>query len=312
MRSVEGIVPVLLTPFTPDDKIDWDGYEALLEWCIEHGSQGLFAVCQSSEMQFLTLDERVELARFTAKKVAGRVPVVASGHISDDLEDQKTELRAVAETGVDGVVLVTNRLGAQDDDGTVVRARLEALMSAVPSEMPLGLYECPSPFRRLLTDDEVKFCAQSGRFSILKDVSCDLEVLKRRIALTKGTPLSINNANAALAWPALQAGGKGFCGVMNNFHPDLYRWLQDSGAEHPDLVEELVHFLALSAMCETMGYPKIAKLFHKRIGTFSYAGSRAVPYDIREKFWALDAVLDHIVDGANGFRNRISLLKDAA
>lgn len=312
MRSVEGIVPVLITPFTPEDKIDWEGYGALLEWCIDLGSQALFAVCQSSEMQFLTLEERIELARFTSRHVGGRVPVVASGHISDDLEDQKIELRAVAETGVDGVVLVTNRLASKDDGDDVVRARLEALMSAVPDEMPLGLYECPAPYRRLLTDDEIEFCAQSGRFAILKDVSCDLDTLKRRIALTNGTPLSINNANAALAWPAMQAGGKGFCGVMNNFHPDLYRWLQDHGAAKLELATELSHFLALAAMCESMGYPKFAKLFHQRIGTFAHAGSRAVTYDIHEKYWALEALLDHIVDGADSFRNQISLLKDAA
>lgn len=312
MRSVEGIVPVVLTPFTSEDQIDWAGYEALLEWYIDKGSEGLFAVCQSSEMLFLSLEERVALARFTAEKVAGRIPVVASGHISDSLEDQITELQAVADTGVDGVVLVTNRLAPKDGDAAMVRSRLEALMQAVPSDMPLGLYECPAPYRRLLSDDEVEFCAQSGRFTILKDVSCDLDDLKRRIALTKGTPLTINNANAALAWPAMQAGGRGFCGVMNNFHPDLYRWMQDHGAAHPELVRDLDHFLALSAMCEPMGYPKIAKLFHQRIGTFSHEGSRAVPFDVREKFWALDAIIDHIVNGANEFRERISLLKNAA
>lgn len=308
MRSVDGIVPVVLTPFTPDNKIDWEGYEALLEWYIAHGSEGLFAVCQSSEMLFLSLEERVQLARFTAQKVNGRIPVVASGHISDSLEDQKAELKAVADTGVDGVVLVTNRLATKDQDDATVRKSLEALMQAVPSDMPLGLYECPAPYRRLLSDDAIKFCAESGRFTILKDVSCDLDVLKRRIALTVDTPLSINNANAALAWPAMQAGGRGFCGVMNNFHPDLYRWLQDHGADHPEITRDLEPFLALSAMCEPMGYPKLAKFFHQRIGTFKHDHTRAVTYDVHEKFWALEANLDHIINGANSFRDKIKAL----
>jgi 4-hydroxy-tetrahydrodipicolinate synthase len=52
-------------------------------------------------MQFLTLAERGALGHFVVKQVAGRVPVVVSGHISDDLSDQIEELTAAAETGAD-------------------------------------------------------------------------------------------------------------------------------------------------------------------------------------------------------------------
>ena len=310
--SIHGIVPVMITPFTPGDRIDWAGYEALIEWYLANGSEALFAVCQSSEMQALSLEERRDLARFTVEHVAGRVPVVASGHISETMDEQKAELLAMADTGVDGVVLVTNRLADPQEDSATLRDRLDALLAALPTGLPLGLYECPSPYRRLLTDDEISWCAETGRFSFLKDVSCDMGTIERRLALTRGMPLAINNANAAIAWPALQAGAKGFCGVMNNFHPDLYRWLQDHGEAHPSLAEDLATFLALAAQCEPMGYPKLAKLFHCRLGTFRHAGSRTVPFDIHERFWALDAILDRIEQGTRNFRERIALLKEAA
>ncbi|OLP42482.1 dihydrodipicolinate synthase family protein [Rhizobium oryziradicis] len=302
----------MITPFTPDDKIDWAGLEALIEWYIANSSEALFAACQSSEMRFLSLDERVELSRFTAEKVAGRIPVVASGHVSDGLDDQITELSAIAKTGVDGVILVSNRLATATEGASTVRATLDALLSALPTDMPLGMYECPAPYRRLLSDDEIDFCAQTGRFVLLKDVSCDLEVVTRRAEITKGTPFLICNANAAIAYPAMTVSGGGFCGVMNNFHPDLYRWLQDHGHKHADLAAELDVFLALSAMCEPMGYPKLAKFFHQRLGTFAHVDSRAVPYDIHEKFWALDAVLDRISQGAEIFRTRIQALPDCS
>ena len=305
-HAMQGIFPVVITPFHADNTIDWDGYARLIEWYIDNGSHGLFAVCQSSEMLFLSLEERVALAKFTAKQVAGRVPVVASGHISDSMADQKAELRAVAETGVDAVVLVTNRLAAADEDSTVFRNRMDDLLSALPSDLSLGLYECPAPYRRLLTDDEVSWCAQSGRFAFLKDVTCDLDHLKRRLTLVEGTPLAINNANAAIAWPAIQAGGHGFSGVMNNFHPDLYRWLMDHGLAHPQLAAEIDTFLVLSAMSEGMGYPKLAKHYHRRIGTFDCVHSRTIPYDIAAKHWAVEVVLDHIVEGAARFRERIN------
>lgn len=305
---VSGIIPVMITPFTPDDKIDWAGYEALIEWYIDNGSQALFAVCQSSEMRFLSLEERVALSRFTAEKVAGRIPVVSSGHVSESLDDQKTELKAIGDTGVDGVILVSNRLAAENGDAATVRATLDALLGAMPADMPLGMYECPAPYRRLLSDEEIDYCAQTGRFVLLKDVSCDLDVVKRRARITQGTPFLICNANAAIAYPAMKASSGGFCGVMNNFHPDLYRWIQDHGHEHADFAEELAVFLALAAQTEPMGYPKLAKFYHKRLGTFDHVGSRAVTYNIQEKFWGLDAVLDRIAQGTEIFRARIKAL----
>ena len=310
-HSATGIIPVMITPFLADGSIDWEGYEALIEWYIANGSEALFACCQSSEMRFLSLEERVALSRFTVEKVAGRIPVVSSGHISDSLDDQIEELQAIAATSPDAVILVSNRLAPADGDAAQVRASFDALLGALPSDIPLGLYECPAPYRRLLTDDEIDFCAQSGRFILLKDVSCDLDVVKRRVDITKGSPFRICNANAAIAYPAMKATNAGFCGVMNNFHPDLYRWLQDHGERHPELAEELCVFLVLSAQTEPMGYPKLAKFYHKRLGTFEGTSSRAIDYEIREKFWGLEAVLDRIVEGTELYRGKIAALAAA-
>nr|WP_321981416.1 dihydrodipicolinate synthase family protein [uncultured Cohaesibacter sp.] len=307
-KEISGIIPVVLTPFTDDNKIDWAGYERLIEWYLENGATALFAVCQSSEMLFLSVEERAELARFTVKKVAGRVPVMASGHISDSLQDQKTELGAMVDTGVDAIVLVTNRLDPDQKGADAFRSNLDALLDFLPDDLPLGLYECPAPYRRLMSDDEVTYCAKSGRFVIVKDVSCDLETVKRRVELVKGTPMKICNANAAIATPAMQAGSAGFCGVFTNIHPDLYRWVMDHGAEHPELCEELSVFLVLAATVEPMGYPKMAKLYHKRMGTFSSIHSRVVPFDIEEKFWALGAIIDRIEQGTDLYRKKIAAL----
>ncbi|OXJ07698.1 dihydrodipicolinate synthase family protein [Burkholderia sp. HI2500] len=304
--TIEGIVPVMLTPFDDAGAIDYAGLERLIEWYLAHGADALFAVAQSSEMQFLSLAERAELARFVVERVAGRVPVVASGHISDDLDAQAEELRAAAESGAQGVVLVTNRLDPQRKGSAALLDHLQRLLARLPSDLPLGLYECPAPYRRLLSDDELRACIDTGRFVMLKDVSCDLETVKRRVALAEGSPLKILNANAAIAWDAMKAGSAGFNGVFTNFHPDLYRWLRTQGASHPALADELSTFLVVSAVSEALGYPALAKLYHQRIGTFASIRCRVIDYDVRERFWALDAVLDKIVAGTEHFRRRIA------
>lgn len=308
MRKIEGIVPVMLTPFTDDGQIDYAGLERLIEWYIANGSDALFAVCQSSEMLFLSLAEREALGKFVVRQVAGRVPVVVSGHVSDDPHGQREELRVAANTGADGVVLVTNHLDPKNRGSETFLGNLAWLLDQLPTDMPLGLYECPAPYRRLLSDDELKFCIDSGRFVMLKDVSCDLDVVKHRVAMAAGTPFAILNANAAIAWDAMKAGSRGFNGVSTNFHPDLYKWLYTSGEKHPQLADEVATFLVMAALSEAFGYPVLAKIYHQRIGTFKSIKSRTITFDVRERFWALDAILDKLIAGTEAMRARIAAL----
>ena len=130
--SIEGIVPVMLTPFDASGAIDYAGLERLIEWYIAHGSDALFAVAQSSEMQFLSLAERGALGRFVVEKVAGRIPVVVSGHISDDPDAQAEELGVAAGTGAQGIVLVTNRLDPKHEGTEAFTANLKRLLTPAP------------------------------------------------------------------------------------------------------------------------------------------------------------------------------------
>lgn len=307
-KPIEGIVPVMITPYLESGEIDYAGLERLIEWYIANGSDALFAVCQSSEMQFLSVKERSELGKFVVKQAAGRVPVVASGHISDDPYSQLEELTVAVETGADCVVLVTNHLDPKNRGSEVFRGNLQWLLDRLPKDVPLGLYECPAPYRRMLSDDELRFCIDSGRFVMLKDVSCDLATVKRRVAMTAGSPFAILNANAAIAYDAMKAGSRGFNGVFTNFHPDLYKWLYTSGTKHPELADEVATFLVLAALSEAFGYPVLAKLYHQRIGTFASIKSRTITFDVRERFWALDAILDKVVAGTEAMRAKIAAL----
>ena len=127
-----GVWPVMLTPFTEEGQVDYPALERLIEWYIDNGVSGLFAVCQSSEMFFLSLEERIKIAGFVKEKAAGRVPVIASGHISDGFAEQAEELRRIAETGVDAVIMITNRLAGQDESDEVWLANLKKLLAELP------------------------------------------------------------------------------------------------------------------------------------------------------------------------------------
>lgn len=257
-KQPAGVWPVMLTPFNGDGSIDWGALGALIGWYEQNGAAGLFAVCQSSEMFFLSLPERVELAAFVKKRA--RVPVIASGHVSESPDAQADELRRVAGAGVDAVVLVSNRLCAAGEEAGVWKNNLARLLDRLDPSLPLGFYECPYPHKRLLSADELAFCAGTGRFLFLKDTCCDGETIRARLAALSGRPMRLFNANTATLLESLRDGAAGFSGVMANFHPELYAWLCANWRQEPEKAEKLQHFLTLCALIERQCYPVNAKV----------------------------------------------------
>lgn len=253
-----GVWPTMIAAFDSNGAIDFEGNKAITKYLIGKGSDGLFAVCQSSEMFMLSTEEKVALATCIVEAAEGKVPVIASGHTSDRLEDQIEELSAISKTGVDAVVLVSNRLAKEEETSEVFIQNLTTIMNALP-DVNFGIYECPYPYRRLLTDEELKWCAQSGRIVFLKDVSCDLEIEKRRVEIVKGTELKLFNANTETLLGSLVAGYHGYNGVMGNFHIDLYKWLFENFNKQRELAEDLQQQLTRESAIEKYAYPINAK-----------------------------------------------------
>ena len=217
-----GMWPVMLTPLQQNGDVDYPALEELINWYIKEGSSGLFAVCQSSEMFYLSMEEREELTRFIKKAANGRVPVISSGHVSYSLHDQIQELNGIAEAGADAVILLSNRLAAANESDEVLIERLKNIMSELPENLPLGFYECPYPYKRILSPKVVEFCADSGRFYFLKDTCCDIERIRKKLEIMKGSNMKLYNANTSTLLESMKYGAAGYSGVMANFHPALY------------------------------------------------------------------------------------------
>jgi len=255
----------MITPFTEDNKVDFKAIKSIVDWFIERGCDGIFAVCQSSEMFFLTEQEKLDIAKAVVEATDSRVKVIASGHTSDDHQEQIQQLGAMAQTGVDAVVLVANRMAKQHEGETVFTANAEDIFSKLP-DVTFGLYECPYPYLRLLSDDFLASCATRGKLVFLKDVSCSLEIEKRRVELVKGTHLALFNANTSTLLDSLIAGYHGYNGVMANFHIDIYKWMYEHFRDQPKLAREVSDFLTIAGITEARSYPVNAKYHYSRTG----------------------------------------------
>ena len=57
------MLTTMITPYAADGSIDYAAAEKYVDWYYESGIDGIFAVCQSSEIFYLSLEERVRLNR---------------------------------------------------------------------------------------------------------------------------------------------------------------------------------------------------------------------------------------------------------
>jgi 4-hydroxy-tetrahydrodipicolinate synthase len=255
-----GLWPVMLTSFRADGAIDWEGVDALTDWYIASGAAGLFAVCLSSEMYVLSPEERLALARRVVARSQGRVPVVATGTYGGAVEAQAAFVREMAETGVAAVVVITSQLAAAGEDEATFRARCDRLLD-LTAPVPLGLYECPVPYKRLLSPGMTGWLAQSGRFLYLKDTSCDLGAIQAKVEAIEGTPLGLYNAHTPTALSSLQSGGSGLSPIAGNYYPELFARLCAGYIEHPESARDLQRMLTLMEGVARSRYPTAAKAF---------------------------------------------------
>lgn len=284
-----GIYPVMITPFTADNQIDYDAVDRIVEFYAQGGCHGIFAVCQSSEMFWLTENEREKLAARVVKASAGRMCVVASGHISERMEDQIRELRRIAATGVNAVVMISNRLASPDESDDALIARMKTILDAIPG-VTFGMYECPYPYKRMLTPKVLEAMAETGRFTFIKDTCCDAELIAERIKLLDGR-IQLFNANCATALETFESGADGFSGIMANYHPDLLVWLYENFRAQPEKARKLSSMLSVMSLVEGCGHPAATKYHMNLAGVPMEIRCRSINAD--ERFDKLDR---HAID----------------
>ncbi|MGC3947038.1 MAG: dihydrodipicolinate synthase family protein [Chryseolinea sp.] len=217
-------VPVMITPFTSDLKIDYKGLSALIDLYLSSGAKGLFANCLSSEMYYLSDEERLSLVKHVVKHVNRAVPIVATGSFGDNIPAQSEFAKKMHQTGVDGVILITSHFAAKEESDAVMLSNIDKFL-AMTEGVPLGTYECPSPYKRILTPETFKHLIESNRFIYHKDTTLDPAKIKVKLDLCKGTALQFYDAHAPNGIFSLQNGARGLSCIAGNLYPEIFSWL---------------------------------------------------------------------------------------
>src|SRR3972149_4065935 len=75
-KELRGIIPAVVTPFTPHERVDERAFRKVRNAMIDQGVHGLFPVGTGGEFFALTREEKERLMAVAVKEAAGRVYVM--------------------------------------------------------------------------------------------------------------------------------------------------------------------------------------------------------------------------------------------
>jgi 4-hydroxy-tetrahydrodipicolinate synthase len=288
-------VPVMITPFDPRNEIDQDCLSRLIEFYLEAGVKGLFANCLSSEMFSLSQAERVMLTRHVVDRVNSRVPVVASGSFGEGLDEMASSTKQIFATGVDAVILITAHFASATEADPVLLQNFERLFQLTGS-IPLGLYECPAPYKRVLSAEVFRSLISRGRLVYHKDTSLAREQIEKKLAVLKelgDQKLEFYDAHSPNTTNSLKRGATGMSAIAGNFFPEIMVWLCDHvlDPEKSSAVEWIQSEINRVDPIIHQGYPLSAKYFLQKRGLPIYPVSRIQIFSLTaEQKKALDGI----------------------
>ncbi len=307
-ENPKGFVPVMLTPFKDNGAVDFDGLTALTEFYLSSGASGLFANCQSSEMFELTEQERIDITKHVVHVVNGAVPVVAAGTFSTNISQQAEFVKRIYDTGVEAVIAITGMFAKPNESNEVFEENVFKLIDYTEL-IPLGFYECPQPYKRIMTAEQLGKFAATGKVIYHKDTCLDIEQIRGKLAVTKEfSSFGLYDAYMAHAVSSLKAGAAGLSCIQGNFFPELVVWLSKNFND-PFLtneVDQVQQFLIDHMEVMHEEYPIIAKYYLQKKGFNITTLSRQSSTPINEK---IKGNINSLLDDYLVLQNSLELQK---
>ncbi|CAN5658558.1 dihydrodipicolinate synthase family protein [soil metagenome] len=170
----EGVYPAMLTPFTPDDQIDFLMFEKNVQAQLAAGIDGMIFAGSLGEASTLEYDEKIGLLAFALKIVAGKIPVVMN--IAEQSTRVAVKLAQDAEkTGADGLMILPPMRYKADDDETI--AYFTTI--AANTSLPVMIYNNPVDYKIEVTLDMFEALAAYPNITAVKESTRDVTNITR-------------------------------------------------------------------------------------------------------------------------------------
>ena len=165
----DGIYTPLVTPYLSNGGVNRDTLADLIEHLIDVGVHGLISGGSTGENYAQTIEERIELARFTQERIAGRVPlVVGTGTMLTD--DSIALASAARDMKADAILLASPPYAVPTDRENA----LNALAIDKAAGLPVMLYNYPHRTGTMMGEEFLDRVGRSRNFCGIKESSGDI------------------------------------------------------------------------------------------------------------------------------------------
>ncbi len=213
--DLRGVIAAIPTLFTPEDELDVEGLETLVNFCVDNGVHGIMTTGGNGEFPHLLPEERKQVLETTIETVNGRVPVIAC-----------TTACSTKET-----VLYTEHAETEGADAAIV---VPPYYFNLPSEqifeyyedvarntqLPIVVYNNPNytknPIPPELMERILDIEGMIGVKQSESNISQATEIIR-----TKGEEISVMTGIDSQFFPALCIGAKGIFSTASSVVPGL-------------------------------------------------------------------------------------------
>ncbi len=214
MAIFKGAGVAVVTPMLEDGKVDYEQFSKLLEFQIANGTDAVIVCGTTGESSTLSHEEHLDVIRYCAKVVAGRIPVVA-GTGSNCTETAVYLSEEAEKAGVDGLLLVSPYYNKATQNG--LYAHFKAVADSV--KIPCLLYNVPGRTGcNIKPETVVRLCRDVENIAGVKEASGDISQIARLAALAGGC-VDIYSGNDNQIVPIMSLGGIGVISVLSNIAP---------------------------------------------------------------------------------------------
>lgn len=216
-NRIKGLGTALVTPFTEDGRVDYDGLGKLINYQIDNGVDFLCVLGTTGEAATLSADEKEGVIDYSIERIGRRVPILL-GCSSNNTVDLGKEISRYSRYDVDAMLSVVPFYNKPTQEGIV--KHYEYISGC--TDKGLVMYNVPSRTGVNMTAETTLRIAEDCKNVIaVKEASGNIRQVNA-IIKSKREGFHVLSGDDFLTYPLMTLGADGVISVISNSEPRLF------------------------------------------------------------------------------------------
>ena len=198
----------MVTPFTKEGEIDWNGLERIADHLVSTGHDGIAVNGTTGEAPTTSDEEKDQIIRTVRKVVGDKIKIIA-GAGNNETSHSVEQAQNAAKAGADGLLVVTPYYNKPPQAG--VLAHFTAMANA--TDLPVMMYDIPGRTGIEIESDTIVKLSEHKNIAALKDAKGNPAATSWVI---KRCAIPVYSGDDILNLPLLSVGAVGFVSVCGH------------------------------------------------------------------------------------------------